>query len=64
MILAHIVTAADEVEAAFEPYVDHEQQGFRGPLTDYVRLYAFLAQVLAFAAADLEKLRGAPSPCS
>ena len=29
---------------------------FRGQLTDYVRLYAFLAQVLTFADADLEKL--------
>jgi type I restriction enzyme, R subunit len=29
---------------------------FRGQLTDYVRLYAFLAQILTFADADLEKL--------
>ncbi|MFQ5745091.1 MAG: RNA-binding domain-containing protein, partial [Acidobacteriota bacterium] len=35
---------------------EDEQQGFRGQLTDYVRLYAFLAQVLTFADADLEKL--------
>ncbi len=33
-----------------------EQPDFRGQLTDYVRLYAFLAQVLTFADADLEKL--------
>jgi type I restriction enzyme, R subunit len=33
-----------------------EQRDFRGHLTDYVRLYAFLAQVLTFADADLEKL--------
>jgi type I restriction enzyme R subunit len=33
-----------------------EQPDFRGQLTDYVRLYAFLAQVLPFADADLEKL--------
>jgi hypothetical protein len=32
------------------------EQDFRGQLTDYVRLYAFLAQVLTFADADLEKL--------
>jgi type I restriction enzyme R subunit len=32
-----------------------EQHDFRGQLTDYVRLYAFLAQVLTFADADLEK---------
>jgi len=29
---------------------------FRGQLTDFVRLYAFLSQVLTFADADLEKL--------
>jgi len=33
-----------------------EQSAFRGRLTDYVRLYAFLAQILTFADADLEKL--------
>ena len=33
-----------------------EQVDFRGQLTDYVRLYAFLAQVLTFADTDLEKL--------
>jgi type I restriction enzyme, R subunit len=35
---------------------EDEQHDFRGQLTDYVRLYAFLAQVLTFADADLEKL--------
>jgi type I restriction enzyme R subunit len=35
---------------------DEEQHDFRGQLTDYVRLYAFLAQVLTFADADIEKL--------
>jgi type I restriction enzyme R subunit len=35
---------------------DDEQHDVRGQLTDYVRLYAFLAQVLTFADADLEKL--------
>jgi type I restriction enzyme R subunit len=35
---------------------DAEQQEVRGLLTDYVRLYAFLSQVLTFADADLEKL--------
>jgi type I restriction enzyme R subunit len=33
--------------------VQHE---FRGNLTDYVRLYAFLSQVVTFADVDLEKL--------
>jgi type I restriction enzyme R subunit len=44
------------VVARFEEISSEEQHDFRGQLTDYVRLYAFLAQVLTFADADLEKL--------
>jgi len=33
-----------------------EGADFRGQLTDYIRLYAFLSQVLTFADPDLEKL--------
>ena len=40
----------------FAELPEDERQGFRGQLTDYVRLHAFLAQVLTFADADLEKL--------
>lgn len=40
----------------FQSLASNEQHEFRGLLTDYVRLYAFLAQVLTFADADLEKL--------
>jgi type I restriction enzyme R subunit len=53
----------DQLYQALAPVVDRaralrepEQRDFRGHLTDYVRLYAFLAQVLTFADADLEKL--------
>jgi len=53
----------DRLYAVLAPVVDRvralsedEQHNFRGQLTDYVRLYAFLAQVLTFADADLEKL--------
>jgi len=53
----------DRLYAALRPIVerfvglpDDEQLDFRGQLTDYARLYAFLAQVLTFADADLEKL--------
>jgi type I restriction enzyme R subunit len=53
----------DQLYAALPPVVERfrqlsaEEQGdFRGQLTDYVRLYAFLAQVLTFADPDLEKL--------
>jgi type I restriction enzyme R subunit len=53
----------DQLYAALEPLRERfgelapeEQPDFRGQLTDYVRLYAFLAQVLTFADPDLEKL--------
>ena len=55
--------AQDRLYAALAPAVERfrdlhedERHDFRGQLTDYVRLYAFLAQVLTFADADLEKL--------
>ena len=44
------------VVARFEALPLEEQQDFRGQLTDYVRLYAFLSQILTFADVDLEKL--------
>ena len=53
----------DRLYAALEParrrfgeLDDEEGRDFRGQLTDYVRLYAFLSQVLTFADPDLEKL--------
>jgi len=53
----------DRLYAVLAPVVERfgalsmeEQHDFRGQLTDYVRLYAFLAQVLTFADVDLEKL--------
>ncbi|MGN2390682.1 RNA-binding domain-containing protein [Pelomicrobium sp. G1] len=53
----------DRLYAVLNPLVDRfqalskeEQTDFRGQLTDYVRLYAFLAQVMPFADASLEKL--------
>jgi type I restriction enzyme R subunit len=53
----------DQLYAALAPIKERfgdlskdEQVDFRGQLTDYVRLYAFLAQVLTFADPDLEKL--------
>ena len=53
----------DRLYAVLAPVVERfrelsrdEQHDFRGQLTDYVRLYAFLSQVLTFADADLEKL--------
>ena len=56
-------TTQDRLYAALRPAVDRfgefspdEQADFRGKLTDYVRLYAFLSQVLTFTDAELEKL--------
>jgi len=53
----------DRLYAALRPVVDRfvdlgadEQEDFRGKLTDYAQLYAFLAQVLTFTDAGLEKL--------
>ncbi len=40
----------------FQALNPEEQAGFRGMLTDYTRLYAFLSQLLTFVDADLEKL--------
>jgi type I restriction enzyme R subunit len=40
----------------FEELVEEEKKEFRGKLTDYARLYAFLSQVLPFKDPDLEKL--------
>jgi hypothetical protein len=40
----------------FQERSGDERHDFRGQLTDYVRLYAFLSQVLTFGDADLEKL--------
>ena len=44
------------VVARFSELQEDERQDFRGQVTDYVRLYSFLAQVLTFLDADLEKL--------
>ena len=53
----------DKLQAALAPVVDRYkdasidvQSEFRGCLVDYVRLYAFLSQVITFTDTDLEKL--------
>lgn len=53
----------DKLHAALVPVVDRykeaedaEKVEFRSLLNDYVRLYAFLSQILTFTDADLEKL--------
>ncbi len=51
-----LYAALTPIKERFGGIAESEQVDFRGKLTDYVRLYAFLAQVLTFADADLEKL--------
>src|SRR5262249_19346981 len=53
----------DKLHAALAPALDRfreageeEQTDFRSLLNDFVRLYAFLSQILTFTDADLEKL--------
>ncbi len=53
----------DKLYAALAPVVDRyneateaDKADFRGKLNDYVRLYAFLSQILTFVDSDLEKL--------
>jgi type I restriction enzyme R subunit len=53
----------DKLHAALAPVVDRfaeasaeDQQKFRSQLNDYVRLYAFLSQIISFTDPDLEKL--------
>jgi type I restriction enzyme R subunit len=53
----------DQLYAVLAPIVERfreldvpQQRDFRGQLTDYIRLYAFLSQLLAFTDSDLEKL--------
>ncbi|MGI9060144.1 MAG: type I restriction endonuclease subunit R [Ktedonobacteraceae bacterium] len=53
----------DKLYAALEPIVerykealDGEKADFKGHFTDYVRLYAFLSQIITFVDTDLEKL--------
>jgi type I restriction enzyme R subunit len=51
-----LYAALEPVRRRFGDLTPEEQPDFRSRLTDYVRLYAFLSQVLTFADPDLEKL--------
>ena len=54
--LDRLYSALAPVVERFKALSTQEKEDFRGQLTDYVRFYAFLSQVLTFADADLEKL--------
>lgn len=49
-------TVLNPVVDLYQERDEDEQTTFRGHLNDYVRLYAFLSQLLTFTDADLEKL--------
>jgi len=51
-----LYAALEPVRGRFDELSDEEQHDCRGQLTDYARLYAFLAQISPFSDADLEKL--------
>jgi type I restriction enzyme R subunit len=51
-----LYAALELVRERFAELSDEEQHDCRGQLTDYTRLYAFLAQIIPFSDADLEKL--------
>lgn len=51
-----LLAALDPVVTRYTELEETKQADFKGTLQDYVRLYAFLSQILTFADADLEKL--------
>jgi type I restriction enzyme, R subunit len=51
-----VYAVLEPVRQRFEELPEEERADFRGQVKDYVRLYAFLSQILTFADADLEKL--------
>lgn len=53
---AQIHNALQPAADRFREASGEEQEAFRGKLKDYVRLYAFLSQVITFTDPDLEKL--------
>jgi type I restriction enzyme R subunit len=46
----------DSVAVRFKQYLPEEQEDFRSKLQDYIRKYAFIAQIITFEATSLEKL--------
>ncbi len=51
-----LFAALEQPRQRFADLPPDEGRDFRGQLTDYVRLYSFLSQLLTFADTDLEKL--------
>jgi len=53
---AQIHSMLDAIVVRYTPIAADEQADFRSKLKSYIRLYAFLSQVITFADTDLEKL--------
>jgi len=53
---AEIYASLSVIVDRFKDLTEEERPDFRGKMTDYMRLYAFLSQVIPFADPDLEKL--------
>jgi type I restriction enzyme R subunit len=53
-----LLAALDPTATRYEALEKGRKEDFKGTLQDFVRLYAFLSQILTFADADLEKLYG------
>jgi type I restriction enzyme R subunit len=51
-----LYAALDPVVVKYKEISPEERMEFRGQLKDYLRLYAFLSQIIQFTDADLEKL--------
>lgn len=51
-----LLAVLDAVVSRYEQADKEKQADFKGTLQDYVRLYAFLSQIISFADPDLEKL--------
>ena len=53
---AQLYAALAPAVQRFSDLQEDERRDFRGQVTDYVRLYSFLSQIITFLDADLEKL--------
>lgn len=52
----HLYAIFDQVSKRYKELNEDEQQDFRKEIIDYIRLYAFVSQILSFTDSDLEIL--------
>ncbi len=51
-----LYAALDSIVERYKEITEEEKADFRSQLTDYLRLYAFLSQIISFIDTDMEKL--------